>query len=92
MDHWEDKYISVCKACGKLGESRGMFSWEILILDLLLDPIWWDLGLILHTHNLPCIVSEFIKAFIIEFSPYPRVGGGEQAKGKGGQMSLPALP
>ena len=52
VDYWEDKYVSVYKACGKLGGSRGMLSREILILDLLLDPIWWDLGLILHTHNI----------------------------------------
>ena len=28
------KYISMCKACGKLGESRGMLPRKILILDL----------------------------------------------------------
>ena len=27
------KYISVCKACGKLGGAGGMLPWEILILD-----------------------------------------------------------
>ena len=26
------KFASVCKACGKLGESRSMLPWEILIL------------------------------------------------------------
>ena len=35
----------VCKACGELGKSGGMHPWEILILDLLLDAIWWNLGL-----------------------------------------------
>ena len=40
-----DKYISVCKACVKLGGSGGMFPWKILIFDLLLDAIWWNLGL-----------------------------------------------
>ena len=27
--------------------------WEILILDLLLDALWWNLGLFSHKHNLP---------------------------------------
>ena len=50
------KYVPVCKACGKLGESRGMFPREILILELLLDAIWWNPGLFSHKHNLPFIV------------------------------------
>ena len=37
-------------------------TWEILILDLLLDAIWWNLGLFSHKLNLPVIL---IKAFII---------------------------
>ena len=36
---------------------QGMLPWEILILDLLLDTIWWNLGLFLHKHKLPFIVS-----------------------------------
>ena len=44
------KYVSMCKTCG-------MLSWEILILDLLLDAIWWNLELFSHKHNLPRIVS-----------------------------------
>ena len=36
------KYVFVCKACGKLGGPGGMLSQEILILDLLLDAIWWN--------------------------------------------------
>ena len=32
--------------------SGGMLSWEILVLDLLSDTIWWNLGLFLHKHNL----------------------------------------
>ena len=51
------KYVSVCKACGNLGGSGGMFPREILILDLLLDVIWWNLGLFLHKHKLPFNVS-----------------------------------
>ena len=64
MDCWGGKYISVCKACGKLGGSGGMLPQESLILDLLLDTIWWNLGLFLHKHNSPFIVSLklFIKA------------------------------
>ena len=34
------KYVSVCKACGKLGGSRGMLPQENLILDLLFGGIW----------------------------------------------------
>ena len=49
----EDKYVSVCKACGKVGGGGG---WghapqEILILDLLLGAIWWNLGLFAHKLN-----------------------------------------
>ena len=40
------KYISVCKACGKLGVSGGMLPQEILILDLLFDANWWNLKLL----------------------------------------------
>ena len=68
------KYISACKACGKLGGSRGMLPWEILILDLLSDTIWWNLGLFLHKHNLhlsgvnnnvcPCILCCLMKIAI----------------------------
>ena len=46
------KYVSACKALVKLGGSRGMLCLEILILDLLSDTIWWNLGLFLHKHNL----------------------------------------
>ena len=38
-------------------ESGGMLAWEILILGLLLDAIWWNLGLFSHKPNLPFIVS-----------------------------------
>ena len=50
----------MCKACGKLG-GLGVCS-EILILNLLLDAIWRNLGLFSHKHNLPFIV---IKAFVL---------------------------
>ena len=52
------KYVSVCKAYGTLGGSGGMIPQEILILDLLLDAIWWNLGLFLHKHNLPFIIPS----------------------------------
>ena len=48
------KYVFVCKACGKLGGSKGMLPQEILVL---LDALWWNLGLFSHKHNLPFIVS-----------------------------------
>ena len=60
MDYWGGgggKYISMCKACGKLWGSGGLLHWEILSLDLLLDAIWWNLELFSHKHNLPFIVS-----------------------------------
>ena len=41
----------MCKACGKLGGSRGMLPCEILILDLSLDTIWFNLVLV-ATHSL----------------------------------------
>ena len=44
------KYVFVCKACGELGGSGGMLPWEFLMLDLLLDTIWWNLGLFSHKH------------------------------------------
>ena len=43
------------KHCDKLG-GQG-HTWEILILDLLLDAIWWNLGLFSHKRNLPLNVS-----------------------------------
>ena len=43
--YWGGKCASMCKACGKLGGSGCMLPWENLILDLLLDTIWWNLGL-----------------------------------------------
>ena len=51
MDYWGGKYVSICKACGKLGESGGMLPQAILVLDLLLDTICgiWDC---FHTYNL----------------------------------------
>ena len=52
-----DKYVFVCKACGKLGGSGDMLPREILILDLLLGAIWSNLGWFSHKHNLPFIVS-----------------------------------
>ena len=89
LDYWGrgggGKYVSVCKACGKLGGSGGMLFREIFILDLLLDTIWRNLGLFLHKHNLPFIVS-IIKAFIIDLhvkQNSQHIQGG-QAKAKGG--------
>ena len=56
MDYWGGQICihvqSMCKACSKLGESGGMLPWEMLILDLLLGAIWWNLGLFSHKHNL----------------------------------------
>ena len=49
------QYVFVCKACGKLGGSRGMLPCEILILDRLLDAIWLNLGLFSHKHNDCCL-------------------------------------
>ena len=57
MDYWGGKYVSVGKVCGKLGGSGGMLPHEILILDLLLDAICWNLG--------QFTIYYVIKAFII---------------------------
>ena len=35
-----DKYVSMCKAFGKLGSPGACFPGEILILDLVLGAIW----------------------------------------------------
>ena len=47
--------------CGQsVWQTRGVWghaSLGILILDLLLDTIWWNRELFLHKHNLPFIVS-----------------------------------
>ena len=55
MDYCGVKYIPVCKPCDKLGIGAYLL---ILILDLLLDIIWWNLELFLYEHNLPFIVSS----------------------------------
>ena len=50
----------VCIRVQSMWQTRGsgdMLSWEILILDLLLGTIWWNLGRFSHKHNLPFIVS-----------------------------------
>ena len=87
------KYVSVCKACGNLGGSGGMFPREILILDLLLDVIWWNLGLFLREHKLPFIVSLkvlqrveliYMRNRILSISK-----GGGKPKPRGGQMPTP---
>ena len=60
MDYWRGKHLFVCKACGKLGGPGACSPGKILILDFLLDTIWWNLGLFSHKHNLPFIVSLMI--------------------------------
>ena len=47
IDYWGGKYVSVCKAWGKLGGSGGMLPRGnvCLFFDLLVDAIWWNLGL-----------------------------------------------
>ena len=39
------KYVSTCKACGKLGGSGSMLPEENFDFEFLLDTIWWNLGL-----------------------------------------------
>ena len=51
------KYVSMCKACGKLGGVRGCALPGSFDFGLLLDTIWWNLGLFLHKHRLSFIVS-----------------------------------
>ena len=54
------KHIFVCKVCGKLGGSGGMLP-PLFELDLLLDAIWWNLGLFSHKtiHHLLCGYSFY---------------------------------
>ena len=56
------KYVA--KERRKGGGSGGMLPWEILMLNLLFDAIYWNLGQFTHKHNLPFICV--IKAFIID--------------------------
>ena len=42
------KHLFMCKACGKLGGPGECFPRENLILDFLLDTIWWNLGRFSH--------------------------------------------
>ena len=51
--------VSICvQSMWQTRGVRGMLSREILVLDLLLDAIWWNLGLFFsHKHNSPFIVS-----------------------------------
>ena len=58
--------VSVCKMCGKLGGACS--PGEVLILELLLDAIWWNLGLFSGKHNLQFIV---IKTRILRGKPKP---------------------
>ena len=58
MDYWRGKYVYICvQSMWQTRGVRGHAPREILILDLLLDVIWWNLGLFLYEHNLPFIVS-----------------------------------
>ena len=59
MNYWGGKYVSVCKACDKLGGRGHAPLGNFDIGSLLLDAIWWNLGLFSHEHtcNLPFIVS-----------------------------------
>ena len=65
MDYWGSKYVSMHKACGKLGGSGGgVLPQEVLVLNLLLGAIWWNLGL--FCTNIIFTVYCVIKAFIID--------------------------
>ena len=63
MDYWGGGGVQSVR---QTRASGGMFPWEILILDLLLDTISWNLGLFSHTHNylLYWVIKAFIKAWI----------------------------
>ena len=51
MDYWGGKYLSVCKACGKLGGSGACSPGKFYFI----DANWWNLGLFLHKYNLPFV-------------------------------------
>ena len=74
-----DKYVFVCKASAKLWGFGGMFPRKILIFDLLLDAIWWNLD----TNNL-----AIIKGFIIE-SQHIKVAASQSQGGAFPPLPLP---
>ena len=51
-------YLCAKRAASQGGGFRGVLPREILILDLLLDAIWWNLGLLSHKRNLPSPLKE----------------------------------
>ena len=68
------KYVSVCKACGKLGGCSP--AWEIFDFGPFIRRNLVEPGMFSHKHNLSFIVSSFYNTFTckIEFSAYPRGG------------------
>ena len=85
--------VLACKAPGKL-EGSG----QILIIYLLLDTIWWNLGLFLQKHLsgvnydfCACILHVLITCKI-EFSAYLRAGKpkprGGKPKPRGGKCKM----
>ena len=61
--------------------SRGMLPGEILILDLLLYAIWWNLGLFSHKHNLSFMCHYFIDLHIKSNSQHTQGGGKSKPRG-----------
>ena len=55
MDYWGGKYVSVCKACGKLGGSGAMLPREILILDLFIRHNLVETGTVFCKRNVPLL-------------------------------------
>ena len=53
------RQIRICVQ--SMGQTRGVWGHappgKFLFFDLLVDAIWWNLGLFLHKHNSPFIVS-----------------------------------
>ena len=58
MDYLGGKYVSVCKACGKLGGVQGHAPLGNLILDFLLGGIWDCF----HTNKFTtyCVIKGFM--------------------------------
>ena len=54
---WEGKFVSVCKACGKLWQTGGILPLETFHFGPFIRRNLVESGTFSHKHNLPFIVS-----------------------------------
>ena len=57
---WISMCVSMCKACGKLGGSGGMFLQGILILDLFIRRNLVESGTVFAQASIYCVIKAFI--------------------------------